>query len=111
MNDDLIKRLERWGADEGLQNHFIGSRSARRDCAEAAAALAEARAEIARLREALGMVRDGDVPRPVVTPYRADGVASKNDRCNHGFYMYEDCAGCIEDFARAALEPRTPDTP
>lgn len=51
--DDLINRLVRWGADEGLQNHFIGSRSARRDCAEAAAALAEAQAEIARLREAL----------------------------------------------------------
>ena len=50
---DLIERLERWGRDEGLQNHFIGSRSARKDCAEAATALAEAQAEIARLREAL----------------------------------------------------------
>ena len=47
---DLIERLERWGRDEGLQNHFIGSRSARKDCAEAATALAEAQAEIARLR-------------------------------------------------------------
>jgi hypothetical protein len=45
---DLIERLERWGRDEGLQNHFIGSRSARKDCAEAAAALAEAEATIAR---------------------------------------------------------------
>lgn len=50
---DLIERLERWGRDEGLQNHFIGSRSARKDCAEAATALAEAAAEIERLREAL----------------------------------------------------------
>ena len=50
---DLIERLERWGKDEGLQNHFIGSRSARKDCAEAATAIAEAQAEIARLREAL----------------------------------------------------------
>lgn len=45
---DLIERLERWGRDEGLQNHFIGSRSARKDCAEAATALAEAEATIAR---------------------------------------------------------------
>ena len=45
---DLIERLERWGRDEGLQNHFIGSRSARKDCAEAATALAEAQATIAR---------------------------------------------------------------
>lgn len=45
---DLIKRLERWGESESLQNHFIGSRSARRDCAEAAAALSEAQATIAR---------------------------------------------------------------
>ena len=71
---DLIERLERWGKDEGLQNHFIGSRSARKDCAEAAATIARqqvmldraleasfddkaradrAEAEIARLREAL----------------------------------------------------------
>lgn len=48
---DLIERLERWGRDEGLQNHFIGSRSARKDCAEAATALAEAQAEIARLKD------------------------------------------------------------
>jgi len=45
---DLIERLERWGRDEGLQNHFIGSRSARKDCAEAATALSEAQATIAR---------------------------------------------------------------
>ena len=56
MNDDLIKRLERWGESESLQNHFIGSRSARKDCAEAAAALSEARAEVERLREALNRI-------------------------------------------------------
>ena len=60
MNDDLIKRLERWGESESLQNHFIGSRSARKDCAEAAAALVEARAEVERLR--------GLVPNPDETP-------------------------------------------
>lgn len=66
MSDDLIKRLERWGASEGLQNHFIGSRSARRDCEEAAAALSDAQATIARLegenarlREALIAVKHG----------------------------------------------------
>ena len=77
---DLIERLERWGKDEGLQNHFIGSRSARKDCAEAAATIARqqvmldraleasfddkaradrAEAENARLREALEMSREG----------------------------------------------------
>ena len=56
MSDDLIKRLERWGADAGLQNHFIGSRSARKDCAEAAARIVELEAEVARLREALSLI-------------------------------------------------------
>lgn len=58
---DLIERLERWGRDEGLQNHFIGSRSARKDCAEAATALAEAEAEIARLRDVLEIVAAGPI--------------------------------------------------
>jgi len=58
---DLIERLERWGRDEGLQNHFIGSRSARKDCAEAATALAEAEAEIARLEDVLEIVAAGPI--------------------------------------------------
>lgn len=70
MSDDLIKRLERWGESESLQNHFIGSRSARKDCAEAAATIArqqvmldralesngDMQAEVARLREALNRI-------------------------------------------------------
>ena len=58
---DLIERLERWGRDEGLQNHFIGSRSARKDCAEAATALAEAQATIARMEDVLEIVAAGPI--------------------------------------------------
>jgi len=49
---DLIERLERWGRDEGLQNHFIGSRSARKDCAEAAATIARQQVMLDRALEA-----------------------------------------------------------
>lgn len=51
MSDDLIKRLTLWGNGASLAHHFLGTKSAREDCAEAAAALAEARAEIARLQK------------------------------------------------------------
>ena len=79
---DLIERLERWGRDEGLQNHFIGSRSAREDCAEAAAALAEAEAEIARLRELLGGMVDvlDDWPYDSIDDQKAHEVAVKAAR-------------------------------
>jgi len=46
--DDLIKRLASWGTAAGLGTHFLGTKSAREDCAEAAAALSEAQATIAR---------------------------------------------------------------
>ena len=49
---DLIERLERWGKDEGLQNHFIGSRSARKDCAEAATTIARQQVMLDRALEA-----------------------------------------------------------
>ncbi len=50
---DLIERLRKWGEGESLTRHFLGTKSAREDCAEAATALAEAEAEIVRLRSAL----------------------------------------------------------
>lgn len=51
--DDLVKRLASWGTAAGLGTHFLGTKSAREDCAEAAAALSEAQATIARLEAAL----------------------------------------------------------
>lgn len=76
---DLIERLRKWGEGESLTRHFLGTKSAREDCAEAAATIARqqvmldraleasfddkaradrAEAEIARLREALQEARD-----------------------------------------------------
>lgn len=55
---DLIERLRKWGEGESLTRHFLGTKSAREDCAEAATALAEAEAEIARLRGLLGEAHD-----------------------------------------------------
>jgi len=100
---DLIERLERWGKDEGLQNHFIGSRSARKDCAEAAATIARqqvmldraldasfddkaradrAEAENARLRELLGGMVDvlDDWPYDSIDDQKAHEVAVKAAR-------------------------------
>lgn len=48
---DLIERLRKWGEGESLTRHFLGTKSAREDCAEAATALAEAEAEIVRLKD------------------------------------------------------------
>lgn len=67
MIDDLVKRLASWGTAAGLGTHFLGTKSAREDCAEAAATIArqqvmldralesngDMQAEVARLREAL----------------------------------------------------------
>ena len=58
---------------------------------------------IAHLSAALQAIIDGDVPRPVGETYRSDKKPSKHDQCVHSQYMWEDCAGCIEDFAIAAI--------
>lgn len=64
---DLIERLRKWGEGESLTRHFLGTKSAREDCAEAAATIARQQvmldralednggmmAEIVRLRGAL----------------------------------------------------------
>lgn len=60
-------------------------------------------AENARLREALEKIDALDVPRPVLTRYRADGEPSKYDRCTHLRAMWKDCPDCISDYASAAL--------
>jgi hypothetical protein len=67
---------------------------------EANAALAE---ELARVRGVLLQVVECDTPRIVQEVFRTDGQPSKHDRCPHDLAMYEDCAGCVGDYARAAL--------
>lgn len=74
---------------------------------ETIAAITGLRAEVERLRGAattLQHIADGDAPRPRIKAWRDDGAPSKCDKCPHDMFMYDDCAGCIEDFARAALE-------
>lgn len=61
-------------------------------------------AEIERLRAALEEIASLDVPRPVGHTFRADGVASKHDKCWHGVTMSDECGVCLSNFARAALE-------
>ncbi len=59
--------------------------------------------EIARLREALRVIADGDAPRDHAIIYRSDGVHSKHDKCRHGAWMYDGCEDCVIEYARAAL--------
>jgi hypothetical protein len=72
--------------------------------------LTEQNAEIDRLKNrieqletALRNIAEGDIPRTVRTVFRDDGKPTKNDRCGHGQWMYEECGCCIEDYARTAL--------
>lgn len=57
-----------------------------------------------RLRAALEQIASLDVPRPVGHTFRADGVASKHDKCWHGVTMSDECGVCLSNYARAALE-------
>ena len=59
---------------------------------------------IEKLEAALRNIAEGDTPRTVKIAFRDDGQPSKNDRCKHGQWFYEDCGCCIEDYARKALE-------
>lgn len=75
-----------------------------RDDYETAVTMSEAADHIEKLEEALRNIAEGDIPRTVKIPFRDDGQSSKHDRCEHGQWFYEDCGGCIEDYARKALE-------
>lgn len=57
-----------------------------------------------KLREALQKIAYGNVDRESAKKWRTDGQYSKNDRCSHEHFMYEECAYCISDFALAALK-------
>lgn len=55
------------------------------------------------LELALRRIAEGDIPREVVSHWRADGKASKLDQCGHGYNMLEDCGECIAEFAQTVL--------
>lgn len=55
---------------------------------------AEREAGRAEERERCAALLEQGYPREVARRYRADGVASKNDMCGHGKYMWEDCESC-----------------
>lgn len=59
---------------------------------------------IEKLEAALRNISDGEIPRTVKTRFRDDGEPSKHDRCEHGQWMYEECACCVEDYAREVLK-------
>lgn len=71
------------------------------DCAFLPGGVAAARPFL--LEEAARIVEDG-FNKEVGTAYRDDGVASKNDKCPHGIWMYEDCEACAAAAIRAAKE-------
>ena len=50
--------------------------------------------------EAAKLIEEG-YERKVAKAYRDDGVRSKNDQCEHGRYMYEDCEACAAHAIRS----------
>jgi hypothetical protein len=73
--------------------------------AEAAAGdLKAAHDLITKLKETLHSIAAGDVPRPVSTPYRADGRPCKDDMCEHDVRIRETCSECTAVFVRGVLK-------
>lgn len=100
--DDLVKRLASWGTAAGLGTHFLGTKSAREDCAEAAAALAEARATIARLEALIAQESEFlAIVQAKKDEYMMALASIRDNTC---------CEGCQEAarVARAALSAKTP---
>ncbi len=58
--------------------------------------------DIASMSAALKRIAELDVPRPVAWQYMLD-KPSKHDKCAHDVWMYDECAECVADFARAAI--------
>lgn len=97
MMDDLVKRLASWGTAAGLGTHFLGTKSAREDCAEAAAALAEAQATIARQQIMLDRALEGAGDKMVEIARLREGLSRINDKAimNAGEfarYVRNECA-------------------
>lgn len=60
--------------------------------------------------EAATLIDEG-FDKPVGKAWRNDGKASKNDKCPHDQYMYEDCEPCAANAIRAiSAEPAQGDT-
>lgn len=53
-----------------------------------------------REREACAKLIEDGYERKVGTPYHGPSIPSKNDKCPHGLYMYEDCEQCAANAIR-----------
>jgi len=60
--------------------------------------------QLQKLRIALHNISEYDIPRPVAYPWNHDGSPSKNDRCPHNVSMYDECAGCMAQYADDVLK-------
>ena len=80
---DLIERLRKWGNSFGLAQHYLGTKSAREDCAEAATALAEAEATIARQQVMLDRALEASFDDKA----RADRAEAENARLREALEM------------------------
>jgi len=47
---------------------------------------------------------EGGFDKQVAEQFRMDGKPSKNDKCPHGFYMYEDCEACAVVALRSLIK-------
>lgn len=56
-------------------------------------------------RERCAKLAEEGYDRVAATIYRGDGVRSKNDQCQHGRYMYEDCEACLAIAIRSTINP------
>lgn len=56
--------------------------------------------------DAAKMIEEG-FDRVVGEPYADDGSPSKNDKCPHNRYMYEDCETCCVDAIRSKANRRS----
>jgi len=69
-------------------------RSVRVECAKS---INQARSQA--FEESAKLIEEG-FEKVVGEPYRDDGKPSKNDKCPHGRYMYEDCESCCSQAIR-----------
>jgi len=62
--------------------------------------------EMARYRQALQAVQQGNVPRPRGEYWRKDRKPSKHDLCIHGQSVNSSCSGCIDEYIESVLSPK-----
>jgi hypothetical protein len=100
-DNDLKQRL-RAGIHKSTDPYELGDEAANH-IESCELGISQCLSRIEQLETALRNIAEGDVPRTVRTVFRDDGKPTKNDRCEHGQWMYEECGCCIEDYARTAL--------